>query len=520
MILIALLAFLPLIVIRLTDGAVMFDSPMLSELNLTSSQLNSTIYDRNFTFVEFYGSWCERSKQLLSTLQEVNQSTSAFLSELSVVAVEFDNNVDIMNKYGLKGSPTFMLFSKYDVDSPLIYTGDSTVDAMSSWIIKKINFSIPSLQNFEDVNKFVTSNKVSVILNNGYVSLADKEKADDYLVPSTTSHLRFISQKNHDVSFAVSNLTDILLKNDEKIFGTEITQNTFIMLHEHFNDGLHLYEGSLETEKIDNFIRSNREPFLHPYMEEYVRYIFEQNKNVIMLVKSSNEQGFEAQKMLYSVGKSMKDKFNFCIIDMGQPEALYFVDYLGINVFQIPLFIFVDVDSEFRKYIMPKEKNLSIDSIKDFIVKSDAGAMKPTYKSDSIPEHNTTVDGILNLVGLSFKTAVIEADTFTFIKFYIPDCQYCEEVSSVFADLALHYKNISNITFAQIDSSTNTIHVNNPIAYPTLRLYSPRGVIFDDFTGDRAFDSINTTQHAEKKEANASRIETKSSEESTIIEEL
>ncbi|XP_054264969.1 protein disulfide-isomerase A6-like [Macrosteles quadrilineatus] len=80
--------------------------------------------------VKFYAPWCPYCTNFTSDYEKIAQMITGVAS---IGRVNGDQNMPLMQKYGLKGYPSLLIFHK-DKNSPISYDGPRTVED----VVKKV----------------------------------------------------------------------------------------------------------------------------------------------------------------------------------------------------------------------------------------------------------------------------------------------------------------------------------------------------------------------------------------------
>jgi len=91
------------------------------------------------------------------------------------------------------------------------------------------------------------------------------------------------------------------------------------------------------------------------------------------------------------------------------------------------------------------------------------------YKSQQIPADNGSP--VTEVVGLNWKTIVLNPDKDVFVNFYAPWCPYSNMLQPTWRSLANRLKDVPSIIIAQFDGTANEVPGLNLHAYPTMTLY-------------------------------------------------
>ena len=95
---------------------------------------NDVIKSNLPTIVDFWAEWCGPCKQISPILEELTDEKK---DQINVYKINIDDNLEIPQKYGVRGIPTLMLFN----DGKLIDTkiGSLSKSSLNEWIESNLN---------------------------------------------------------------------------------------------------------------------------------------------------------------------------------------------------------------------------------------------------------------------------------------------------------------------------------------------------------------------------------------------
>jgi thioredoxin 1 len=74
---------------------------------MSKVSFNELINGETPVLVDFYAEWCGPCKQMFPVLQEFAQNWG---EKVKVIKINVDKNLDLTNKFQIRGVPTFMIF--------------------------------------------------------------------------------------------------------------------------------------------------------------------------------------------------------------------------------------------------------------------------------------------------------------------------------------------------------------------------------------------------------------------------
>tara|TARA_B100001123_G_C14366314_1_gene653021 strand:+ start:29 stop:349 length:321 start_codon:yes stop_codon:yes gene_type:complete len=102
----------------------------MPSLTTTDKKFQIDVLDSSkLTLVDFWAEWCGPCKQIGPLLEEIADEKK---DKLRVVKLNIDENMNIPQKYGVRGIPTLLLFKKGElVDSKV---GSMPKSLLNEWI--------------------------------------------------------------------------------------------------------------------------------------------------------------------------------------------------------------------------------------------------------------------------------------------------------------------------------------------------------------------------------------------------
>lgn len=117
------------------------------------------------SFVKFYASWCSHCKQLQPTWEQLSKSYKS-KDEIQFVEIDGDKNKKYSKVYGIQGFPTLMLFKKDDVNAPITYNGERTVEKLSEFVQKNTGEAPSRMASVSKVVKLNDGNFERLVMKN------------------------------------------------------------------------------------------------------------------------------------------------------------------------------------------------------------------------------------------------------------------------------------------------------------------------------------------------------------------
>jgi len=116
------------------------------------------------------------------------------------------------------------------------------------------------------------------------------------------------------------------------------------------------------------------------------------------------------------------------------------------------------------------EKELTPESLSNFVEKASKGEYKTFQKSEPIPETN---DGpVKTIVGKTFDSIVNDPTKDVLVELYAPWCGHCKKLEPIFNELGKKFQGIDTITIAKIDATNNAYGDDIQIqGFPTILFF-------------------------------------------------
>ncbi len=190
-----------------------------------------------------------------------------------------------------------------------------------------------------------------------------------------------------------------------------------VILYKKFDEGKNVFEGTFTKEELVKFIKRNSIPLLAEIgPDNYASYV-DSGLPLAFLFYENNEQRTKLGQEIEPVAKVHKGQVNFVYIDankFGQHAE-------NINLKQTWPAFGISKPGENLKFPFDQSKEITTESIKEFVDKFVKGEIKPSIKSQPIPEKND--EPVFVLVADNFEEIVYDVTKDVLVEFYAP-CKY------------------------------------------------------------------------------------------------
>jgi protein disulfide isomerase len=204
------------------------------------------------------------------------------------------------------------------------------------------------------------------------------------------------------------------------------------------------------------------------------------------------EDATEAEKMsksLESAARQLRGKVHIITVDA---KETVMHDYFSLRESDGPTIRLLSHDLKYQYKGSLEAAEISNDVV-HFFKEFEAKKLVPLLKSqDPLPK-----DGdVLQVVGKTFQSLLMDNDKHVFVWFYAPWCRTCKAMKPVWDKLATLYKDEKDIIIAKMDATKNEakdLHVRH---YPTVYYYhsgdKPRHEEYDGHMETDAFTDFLT----------------------------
>lgn len=184
------------------------------------------------------------------------------------------------------------------------------------------------------------------------------------------------------------------------------------------------------------------------------------------LFAETEEERSDLVKQFRSLAEQYKGKMNFATIDakaFGQHAG-----NLNLEVGKWPAFAIQDTVKN-EKFPWSQDKKFDVQEISDYVHEFLAGHVKPSIKSEPIPESQ---DGPVTIVVAdNYKEIVLDDTKDVLIEFYAPWCGHCKSLAPKYDELGELFKPFSDkVVIAKVDATLNDVP-DEISGFPTIKLY-------------------------------------------------
>lgn len=411
-------------------------------VELKKATFNEYIDSHDLVLAEFFAPWCGHCKALAPEYEEA--ATTLKEKNIALVKVDCTAEADLCQEHGVEGYPTLKVFRGLKTVSS--YPGARKSAAIVSYMTKQ---SLPavSVLDKDTIKDFKTSDSVVLV---GYFAADDKASNETFTKVAESLRDSYLFGATSDASLA----------------DAEDVKQPAIVLYKSFDEGKNTFTKKFDEEAITQFAKGAATPLVGEVGPETYQGYMSAGIPLAYIFAESEDERKELAKELKSVAKKYRGKINFATIDakaFGQHAS-----NLNLEVGKWPAFAIQDTVKNL-KFPFDQAKTISSKEVGDFVDKFSSGDLKPSIKSEAVPEKQ---DGpVTVVVAHNYDEIVLDDKKDVLIEFYAPWCGHCKALAPKYDELGELFKPYADkVVIAKVDATANDVP-DDIQGFPTIKLY-------------------------------------------------
>ncbi|CAK7562882.1 MAG: protein disulfide-isomerase precursor [Sporothrix epigloea] len=411
---------------------------------LKTDTFNEFIKTNEIVLAEFFAPWCGHCKALAPEYEEA--ATTLKEKNIKLAKVDCTEEAELCQTYGVEGYPTLKIFR--GTDNVVAYKGPRKAAAITSYMIKQ---SLPAVSTVtrSNLDEFKKADKVVLV---AYF------KADDKASNETFTK---VAEKLRD-NFPFGASSDAELAEAEGITVPSI------VLYKDFDEGKAVFTEKFDDAAIEKFAMTASMPLIGEVGPETYSGYMSAGIPLAYIFAESAEERKELAGDLKSVAEAHRGVINFATIDAKAFGA--HAANLNLPTDKFPSFAIQETVKN-QKFPFDIEAKITKDAIKTFVDSFVAGEIKPSIKSEPIPEKQ---EGVTVVVAHNYNDIVLDDTKDVLLEFYAPWCGHCKSLAPKYDDLAAQYAASQfkdKVVIAKVDATANDVP-DEIQGFPTIKLFA------------------------------------------------
>lgn len=425
----------------------------------TKDNFDEIISKDELTFVKFYAPWCGHCKKMAGDFKEAATELKG-----KAVFVDLDATVEkeLAAKYEVRGYPTLKLFSNGEVISD--YKGGRNKDALIKYINNALLPSSTECADADAVSAFVKENAGKTII---FGAALDK----------LSSNFKKVSMSLRDTmpdNVAFGSVPDASLLSG--LSDKKVSADSILLIRE--DETTDVYAD--EADGLEAWSKVAALPLYAELSRDNASMYTELDKPIFILFQDPEKKDEAVNKAIIEIAKEHRELNALAFVWINRVDLKSFSEYVGVGEKDPAIAIY-----EFKKdvkYVFGEE--YSPEALKKWVQSFFAGELKPTKKSQPIPEENN--EPVKVVVGDSWTDIVEDESKDVLIEQYAPWCGHCKNLAPILDELAADLKGVETLVVAKMDATQNDAPSDYKAqGYPTLHFFKAGSRTGVPYTGGR-----------------------------------
>ncbi|KAJ2754490.1 protein disulfide-isomerase precursor [Coemansia pectinata] len=430
---------------------------------LTTETFKEWTAAQDLALIEFYAPWCGHCKTLAPEYEKA--ATILKDENISLAKVDCTTAQALCEEMEIPGFPTLKVSKNGDFAT---YNGTRKESGIISYMRKQL---LPALSVL-DQDSFTTFTKSERVVVVGFV--------EDVESPEYAELELLAKELRDDMLFGV-------VKNAEMAKEHGIT-GPGVVVYKEFDDGKDVFSGKITADELRNFIKASSVPIFGEITGENYATYAQTGLPFGFAFFDSEEARKELEEQIYPIAKEYKGIISFVLIDANKYSSQ--ADHLNLK-HEWPA-LAIQNQTSLAKFPFPQDKGLTKANVQSFVKDFAEGNLKPSYKSEAIPESN---DGnVFVMVTEQFNEVVFDKAKDVLLEFYAPWCGHCKNLAPIYEKLGGILKQNKNLVIAKMDATANDIPSAEPAlqvgGFPTIVMIRGEDNAIVEYNGNRSLESL------------------------------
>ncbi|CAG8482212.1 10330_t:CDS:2 [Paraglomus occultum] len=435
-------------------------------ISLTEKTFSTIVDPENLIMVEFFAPWCGHCKALAPEYEVA--ATTLKKDEIKLAKVDCTAETKLCQSFDVGGYPTIKIFKEGKVAAD--YAGPRKADAIISYMRKQL---LPA---------------VAVVTPSNFTSF---KEAENVII------VGFFSGTTQDEFNVYSKVAEAL--RDEFRFGAAVnsklaseeglTTLPAVVVYKKFDEGKNVFTGPFTEEDLASFVRTSSIKVLDEITPDNYPLYVDTKVPIAFFFYDNPEQREQLYEQAEPVAGEFKGKINFVFIN----ATAYGGHADNLNLKQTWPAFAISEPAQGNKYPYDQSKEITTDGIREFCSAFVNSEIKPSIKSQPIPETND--EPVYVLVADNFEQTVYDTAKDVLVEFYAPWCGHCKKLAPTYDKVGEAYAPFKDkIVIAKMDATENDLPPRVPFkvsGFPTIKLFKAgeeKDIV--DFQGNRSYESF------------------------------
>jgi len=347
--------------------------------------------------------------------------------------------------FGVRGYPSIKLFVNGKDEE---YTGGRTGSSIVTWVLKKSGDPTVHLTDVASLEEFEKEHSMGVI------GLFD-DSASRYAFD-------IAAKKMEDVMFGYST--------NPAVAGKYQLKTPAVRMYFPHDEKVASFEGDInDPAALVAFVREYSHPLVYTFDGENAAGIFGDGRPILLLFRDGDDKGNAAEAELRKAAVALGRAQLVAVAGSSEPMDQRLMDYVAVDPEELPTLRLIKSPMAGMVKYRQDSEDLTEAGITSFVRDFQADRLQPHLKSEPVPALQQ--GPVLQIVGKTFNSIVMDPSKDVLVNFYAPWCGHCKKLEPVYRDLAKKVEGISTLVIARIDATANDVEGIDVEGFPTIKFW-------------------------------------------------